>query len=61
MLTGAIAAFLAQGLDPVRAAIAGCWLHGRAGELGGEEYPAAVPAAELSMYLARAWRELETP
>ncbi len=59
VLTGAIAAFLAQGLEPVRAAVAGCWLHGRAGELGGERFPAAVPAAELPQFLAQAWREIE--
>jgi NAD(P)H-hydrate epimerase len=60
VLTGAIAGFLAQGLEPVRAAIAGCWLHGRAGELGSERFPAAVPAAELPGFLAQAWREFET-
>jgi NAD(P)H-hydrate epimerase len=60
VLTGIIAGFLAQGLEPVRAAIVGCWLHGRAGELGGETYPAAVPAAELPKLVARAWRELES-
>jgi hydroxyethylthiazole kinase-like uncharacterized protein yjeF len=60
VLTGVIAGFLAQGLDPVRAAMAGCWLHGRAGDLGGDRYPAAVPAATLPDFLARAWRELET-
>ena len=60
VLTGIIAGFLAQGLEPVRAAIVGCWLHGRAGELGGETYPAAVPAAELPRLVARAWRELES-
>ena len=60
VLTGTIGAFLAQGLEPVRAAIAGCWLHGRAGELGSAVYPAAVPAAELSSFLAQAWRELES-
>jgi NAD(P)H-hydrate epimerase len=59
VLTGTIGAFLAQGLDPVRAAIVGCWLHGRAGELGGEEWPAAVPASALPMLIAEAWRELE--
>jgi len=59
ILTGTIGAFLAQALDPVRAAIVGCWLHGRAGELGGEEWPAAVPASTLPMYIAEAWRELE--
>ena len=59
VLTGTIGAFLAQGLDPVRAAIVGCWLHGRAGELGGEDWPAAVPASTLPMLIAEAWRELE--
>ena len=59
VLTGAIGSFLAQGLDPMRAAIVACWLHGRAGELGGEEWPAAVPASTLPIFMARAWRELE--
>ena len=59
VLTGTIGAFLAQGLDPVRAAIVACWLHGRAGELGGEEWPAAVPASKLPALIAEAWRELE--
>ena len=61
VLTGTIAGLLAQGLEPDRAAIVGCWLHGRAGELGGETYPAAVPAAELPKLVARAWLELEKP
>jgi NAD(P)H-hydrate epimerase len=59
VLSGTIAACLAQQIDPVRAAIVGCWLHGRAGELGGETYPAAVPAGALPDLLAAAWRELE--
>lgn len=59
VLTGAIGSFLAQGLEPVRAAIVGCWLHGRAGELGGEMWPAAVPASTLPQLVAEAWRELE--
>jgi NAD(P)H-hydrate epimerase len=59
VLTGTIGAFLAQDLDPVRAAIVGCWLHGRAGEMGGEAWPAAVPASALPQLIARAWRELE--
>jgi NAD(P)H-hydrate epimerase len=59
VLTGTIGAFLAQGLEPVRAAIVGCWLHGRAGEIGGEEWPAAVPASALPTLIANAWRELE--
>jgi len=59
VLTGAISGLLAQGMEPVRAALVGCWLHGRAGELAGEIYPAAVPAGELSVFLADAWSELE--
>ena len=59
VLTGTIGALLAQNLDPVRAALVGCWLHGRAGELGAETYPAAVPAARLPGLLAPAWLELE--
>jgi NAD(P)H-hydrate epimerase len=58
VLTGTIAGLLAQGLDPERACLVGCWLHGRAGELGGETYPAATPAAVLPELLAAAWNEL---
>ena len=60
VLTGTVAAFLAQGLDPARAALVGTWLHGRAGELGGERWPAAVPASTLPELVAQAWRELES-
>jgi NAD(P)H-hydrate epimerase len=59
VLTGTVAGFLAQGLEPARSAIIGCWLHGRAGELGGEDWPAAVPASTLPGLIAEAWRELE--
>jgi len=59
VLSGLTGSFLAQGLDPVRAAILGSWLHGRAGELGGEDFPAAVPASKLPFYIARAWMEAD--
>ena len=59
VLTGLIGGLVAQGLDPDRAAIVGCWLHGRAGELGAAAWPAAVPAGELPALVATAWRELE--
>ncbi len=59
VLTGTIGGFLAQGMEPFRAALLGCWLHGRAGDLGSEEFPAAVPASELPNLLPVAWRELE--
>ena len=58
VLTGLIGGLAAQGLDGVRSSIVGCWLHGRAGELGGEVWPAAVPASRLPEYTARAWTEL---
>ncbi len=61
VLTGAIGGFLAQGLDPVRSCLVGCWLHGRAGELGSETYPAATPASEQPELVARAWLELIAP
>jgi NAD(P)H-hydrate epimerase len=59
VLTGAISGLLAQRIEPVRAALIGCWLHGRAGELGGEDFPAATPAGYQSHLLAAAWQELE--
>ena len=58
VLTGTIAGLLAQGVEPVRAAVVGCWLHGRAGELGGATFPAATPASDLPELVAEAWREL---
>jgi NAD(P)H-hydrate epimerase len=58
VLTGTIAGLLAQGIEPERASLVGCWLHGRAGELGGDSYPAATPAAVLPELLAEAWLEL---
>jgi len=59
VLTGLVAGLVAQGLDPDRAAVVACWLHGRAGELGATTWPAAVPAGELPPLVAAAWRELE--
>jgi NAD(P)H-hydrate epimerase len=58
VLTGTIAGLLAQGVDPIRAAVVGCWLHGRAGELGAAAFPAATPASKLPELVAEAWREL---
>ncbi len=59
VLTGAISGLLAQGIEPVRAALVGCWLHGRAGELGADDFPAATPAGFQSQLLATAWQELD--
>ena len=40
VLTGVIASLLAQGATPIRAAAAGVWLHGRAGDLAAEKLTA---------------------
>ena len=61
VLTGAIGAFLAQGVPPKEAAAAGAWLHGRAAELAGERYTGAVPAGVVARQLARAEAELRRP
>ena len=58
VLTGLIGAFLAQGLDAARAAIVACWLHGRAAEIAGDDFPAALPASTQPEYVALAWSEL---
>lgn len=56
VLTGAIAALLAQGMEPFEAAQLGVWLHGRAGDLAAEELsqPGLI-ASDLPGYVARAW------
>jgi NAD(P)H-hydrate epimerase len=59
VLAGAIAGFLAQGLDPVAAACAGVYLHGLAGEMLEQEFgPAGGLAGELPVLLARAQRNV---
>ncbi|MGD1148377.1 MAG: NAD(P)H-hydrate dehydratase [Thermoanaerobaculaceae bacterium] len=58
VLTGAIGAFLAQGVLPKEAAAAGAWLHGRAAELAGERHSGAVPAGALAKQLAKAEAEV---
>jgi hydroxyethylthiazole kinase-like uncharacterized protein yjeF len=58
VLTGAIAALMAQGLDGEAAAAVGAWLHGRAAELAGERFAGAVPARVVVKHLADAEREL---
>ena len=37
MLAGIITALLGQGIDPLRAAACGAWLHGAAGDICAEE------------------------
>jgi NAD(P)H-hydrate epimerase len=59
-LTGVIAALLAQGLDPFRAAAAGVYLHGRAGDIAARERgEMGLVAGDLLSFLPLACRELE--
>jgi NAD(P)H-hydrate epimerase len=55
VLTGIIAAFLAQGCKPAEAAQLGVYIHGLAGELAGEKYTQyGVRAGLISEFLAPA-------
>jgi hydroxyethylthiazole kinase-like uncharacterized protein yjeF len=58
VLSGLLGALLAQELPADRAAQLGAWLHGRAGEIGADTWPAAVPSGSLPELIARAWLEL---
>lgn len=59
VLTGVIAALLAQGLAPFEAAQLGAWLHGRAGDMAAEHLSCCgLIASDLPEYVARAWHEL---
>lgn len=57
-LTGLLAALLGQGLKPGAAALAGAWLHGRAGELAAGRADAGVLASEVIDHLPAARAEL---
>ncbi|MCP5534630.1 MAG: NAD(P)H-hydrate dehydratase [Akkermansiaceae bacterium] len=61
VLTGVIAALLAQGLDSVDAARMGAWLCGRAAELAishGNASAQSLTAGDVSDWLGRAFRDL---
>ena len=58
VLAGVIASQLAQGLDPFDAAVAGAWLHGRAGEICEERIgKAGVLASDVAAVLPQVLRE----
>ena len=59
LLAGLIASMLAQGADPVSAALAGVWLHGRAGDLCEEEMTAyCMQPTDVLRFLPMAFKEL---
>lgn len=59
VLTGILAALLAQGLDPRRAAALGVYLHGAAGEAAACDLTSyCMTASDLIDYLAEAFKEL---
>ncbi|MEX1095166.1 MAG: NAD(P)H-hydrate dehydratase [Planctomycetales bacterium] len=59
VLTGLIAALLAQGMEPFDAARLGAHLHGLAGDLAAEELsqPGLI-ASDVARFLPRAWKRL---
>jgi NAD(P)H-hydrate epimerase len=60
VLTGLIAALLAQGMPAFEAAQLGVWLHGRAGDLAAEalSQPGLI-ASDLPRFLCEAWKECQ--
>ncbi len=59
VLAGVIVALLAQGVEPFRAAVAGAYLHGLAGELARQKWGmAGMAAGDLIPALTRAWQRL---
>lgn len=56
VLTGLVAGLLAQGCSPLHAALAGVWLHGRAGDLASASLtPYSLAAGDLIEYLPGAF------
>lgn len=59
VLTGVIASLLAQGATPIRAAAAGVWLHGRAGDLAAAELTAyGMTPEDVVRHFPRAFLEV---
>ena len=61
VLTGVIAALIAQGLSAFDAAALGAWVHGRAGDIAAQQLgQTALTATDLLDTLPLAFRELES-
>lgn len=60
VLTGIIGSFLAQGMEPLDAAVAGVFIHGQAGDFAAEDFtPRAVIAGDLLFALSQVFDGLE--
>lgn len=60
VLTGILTGLLAQGYSPRDAVLLGVFLHGLAGDLAAAEWgQEAMTAGDLTVFLGKAWRELE--
>jgi NAD(P)H-hydrate epimerase len=61
VLTGVIAALVAQGLTAFDAAVLGAWVHGRAGDLAAKKMgQVGLTSADLADHLPFAFKELES-
>jgi hydroxyethylthiazole kinase-like uncharacterized protein yjeF len=61
VLSGIIAAYLAQGVDPFNAAAAGAYIHGRAGDLAYQEKGYHILASDIIDKLPSALRPFDRP
>ncbi|MCD8160352.1 MAG: NAD(P)H-hydrate dehydratase [Clostridiales bacterium] len=62
VLAGLLTSLLAQGMEPVRAAAAAVWIHGRAGDLAAERFGhRGMTPSDLIGEIPTVWRELENP
>lgn len=58
VLTGIIAAFLSQGLDPFKAAVIGAYIHGLSGDLAEKDLTSrCVTASDIIEYLPKTFKE----
>ena len=59
VLTGIITSFLAQGYEPLKAAVLAVYLHGQAGDMAANESSEeALTAQDIIAYLGKAFRKL---
>lgn len=61
VLSGIILSLLAQGMEPLSAAAAGVWVHGKAGDLAAERFGyRGMTPTDLIRCLPLVWKELES-